>query len=107
MFVLLRMYSHLNLFSIVIKIEKQFIFLFCNLRQNEDPSERSGQTWGLLPGTTVMAPVQNPHSFLQRQDSSEPSSMSNTPCLDILLSENILAHILAASRMPVSVLKIQ
>ena len=66
--------------------------LIYNLPQNEDPSERSGQTWGLLPGTTVMAPVQNPHSFLQRQDSSEPSSLSNTPCLDILLSENILGH---------------
>ena len=26
---------------------------------------------------------------------------SNSPCLDILLSENIPAHILAASRMPV------
>ena len=103
---LLRMNLQLNLIIIVIKIE-QSSYSFYNLRQNEDPSERSGQTWGLLPGTTVMAPVQNPHSFLQRQDSSEPSSMSNTPCLDILLSENILAHILAASRMPVSVLKIQ
>ena len=51
-----------------------------------------------------MAPVPNQHPFLQRQDSSEPSSMSNTPCLDILLSENILAHILAASRMPVSII---
>ena len=29
-------------------------------------------------------------------------SDSNSPCLDILLSENIPAHILAASRMPVS-----
>ena len=29
-------------------------------------------------------------------------SESSTPCLDILLSENIPAHILAASRMPVS-----
>ena len=105
MFVLLRMYSHLNQYCY--QDRKTVHILLYNLPQNEDPSERSGQTWGLLPGTTVMAPVQNPHSFLQRQDSSEPSSMSNTPCLDILLSENILAHILAASRMPVSVLKIQ
>jgi hypothetical protein len=33
---------------------------------------------------------------------SEPSSLGSNPCLDILLSENILAHILAASRMPIS-----
>jgi hypothetical protein len=34
---------------------------------------------------------------------SDPLSLteSNSPCLDILLSENIPAHILAASRMPV------
>ena len=32
---------------------------------------------------------------------------SNSPCLDILLSENIPAHILAASRMPVSVYETQ
>ncbi len=65
----------------------------------------SDQGWGILPGTSVMSPMQNQHPFfLQREDSSEPSSMSNTPCLDILLSENILAHILAASRMPVSIL---
>lgn len=37
------------------------------------------------------------------RDDSEPSSLTNTPCLDTLLSENILAHVLAASRMPVSV----
>ena len=50
----------------------------------------------------MVGPVQNQHPFLTRQDSSEPNSLTNTPCLDILLSENILAHILAASRMPVS-----
>lgn len=34
-------------------------------------------------------------------DSSEPVSLGVTPCLDILLSENVLAHVLAASRMPI------
>ena len=61
--------------------------------------------WSRLPGTRVVGLTnqnQNQHHFLVHQDSSEPSSMSSTPCLDILLSENILAHILAASRMPVS-----
>ena len=29
---------------------------------------------------------------------SEPSSLGVNPCLDILLSENILSHVLAASR---------
>ncbi len=33
---------------------------------------------------------------------SEPSSLGTNPCLDILLSENILSHVLAASRMPIS-----
>ena len=33
---------------------------------------------------------------------SEPSSLGVNPCLDILLSENILSHVLAASRMPIS-----
>ena len=33
---------------------------------------------------------------------SEPSSLGINPCLDILLSENILSHVLAASRMPIS-----
>ena len=38
------------------------------------------------------------------ESEGDPLSLteSNTPCLDILLSENIPAHILAASRMPVS-----
>ena len=106
MFLLLRIYPQ-SFLSNHYCCQHSTKLIFYNFRQNADPLETSGQTWGLLPGTTVMAPVQNPHSFLQRQDSSEPSSMSNTPCLDILLSENILAHILAASRMPVSVLKIQ
>ncbi len=37
-------------------------------------------------------------------NTDDPLSLSdsNSPCLDILLSENIPAHILAASRMPVS-----
>ena len=34
--------------------------------------------------------------------SSEPSSLGINPCLDILLSENILSHVLAASRMPIT-----
>merc|ERR1719412_2340391 len=34
--------------------------------------------------------------------SSEPSSLGMNPCLDILLSDNILSHVLAASRMPIS-----
>ena len=34
--------------------------------------------------------------------SSGPSSLSTTPCIDLLLSENVLSHTLAASRMPVS-----
>ena len=63
------------------------------------------QGWGLLPGTSAVGPVKNQHPPLYRQDSSEPNSMTNTPCLDILLSENILAHILAASRMPVSLFR--
>jgi len=33
---------------------------------------------------------------------SEPSSLGINPCLDILLTENILSHVLAASRMPIS-----
>ena len=33
---------------------------------------------------------------------SEPSSLGTNPCLDILLSENVLTHVLAASRMPIS-----
>lgn len=33
---------------------------------------------------------------------SEPSSLGTNPCLDILLSENILSQVLAASRMPIS-----
>jgi len=34
--------------------------------------------------------------------SSGPSSLSTTPCVDLLLSENVLSHTLAASRMPVA-----
>ncbi len=46
-------------------------------------------------------------SSLEDEGDSNPDdplslSDSNSPCLDILLSENIPAHILAASRMPVS-----
>ena len=33
---------------------------------------------------------------------SEPSSLGIHPCLDILLTENILSHVLAPSRMPIS-----
>lgn len=33
---------------------------------------------------------------------SEPSSLGINPCLDILLSENILSHVLASSRMPIT-----
>ena len=40
-------------------------------------------------------------SISDPSDSSGPSSLSSTPCLDILLSENVLAHTLATSRMPV------
>ena len=29
---------------------------------------------------------------------SEPNSLGMNPCLDILLSENVLSHVLAASR---------
>ena len=33
---------------------------------------------------------------------SEPNSLGMNPCLDILLSENILSHVLASSRMPIT-----
>merc|ERR1719411_1504875 len=33
---------------------------------------------------------------------SEPNSLGMNPCLDILLSENVLSHVLAASRMPIT-----
>ena len=37
-----------------------------------------------------------------QSSSSGPSSLSTTPCVDLLLSENVLSHTLAASRMPVA-----
>ena len=33
---------------------------------------------------------------------SEPNSLGINPCLDILLSENILSHVLGSSRMPIT-----
>ena len=64
----------------------------------------------MMPVKSDWSPKYNMHFFLplgssNQYDSllgSEPSSLGINPCLDILLTENILSHVLAASRMPIS-----